>query len=791
MDKAGFLTLMNNIALLLVTSVASEAINFLPSRFRRWQPWLNGVAFSIICFVIMNLPFTLKQGLIYDTRSILISVIALVFGWIPALMTAVTAIVFRLTIGGIGTSMGVAVILSSAAIGLIWRRWIDPKTKKWRWGSVFLMGVTVHATMLACTMLLPYPDNIEIIRKLAVPILVFYPIGSFLLSMLLIRRQEYRGVQSQLEQSEERFKTLFQEAPLGYQSLDANGNFLEVNEQWLAMLGYTRDEVIGKWFGDFVAPEHRNAFRERFPIFKAQGQIHSEFKMLHKSGAAIFIAFDGKIGYDIDGDFLQTHCILQNVTVQRQMEEDLRASEEQYRRLFETMTLGVVYQSKDGVILSANPAAERILGRSLAELQGETSLSNTWKTLDIDGSAASGSEHPSMIALKTGQPCGSCVLGIYNPQISDHVWISVNAIPLFHPGETEPYQVYTTFQDVTAEYKATRNYYLLFHEMVDAFALHEIVCDANGKPVDYRFLAVNSGFERMTGLKEKDIIGKTVLEVLPETESYWIEIYGRVALTGEPVRFENYTKTSNKYFTVSAYRPAPGQFACTFSDVSERVNAENESKRVMLRLRALLDNSPSPIMIMDEEGRLIEASAAAEQILGFSMEKSDAPEAAASPLKMIAEKIKQASSHAAIGDPVQKSLDVFEQEGRKWYFESRLFPIHTLDQDKRLFGYLALDVTERVATELALKKSEEKYSNYIKYAPYGVMVVNEEGQYVDVNPAAVAITGYDQERLLGMTILDITENESIPSAILYFQQLKKTGSMSEELRYIHADGSTR
>jgi PAS domain S-box-containing protein len=110
---------------------------------------------------------------------------------------------------------------------------------------------------------------------------------------------------------------LFNNAPLGYQSLDFGGNFIEVNQQWLDTLGYEREEVIGKWFGDFLTPAYQDGFRKRFPIFKAQGHIHSEFEMVHKNGSVLFIAFDGKIGYDLNGNFKQTHCILQDITKAR------------------------------------------------------------------------------------------------------------------------------------------------------------------------------------------------------------------------------------------------------------------------------------------------------------------------------------------------------------------------------------------------------------------------------------------------------------------------------------------
>ena len=90
--KAELLTLLSNIALLLIMSVAYETTNFIPSRFQRWTPWINGVVLSGICVVIMNFPFTLMPGLVYDTRSILISVTGLVFGLIPTILASVTAI---------------------------------------------------------------------------------------------------------------------------------------------------------------------------------------------------------------------------------------------------------------------------------------------------------------------------------------------------------------------------------------------------------------------------------------------------------------------------------------------------------------------------------------------------------------------------------------------------------------------------------------------------------------------------------------------------------------------------
>jgi PAS domain S-box-containing protein len=133
--------------------------------------------------------------------------------------------------------------------------------------------------------------------------------------------------------SEDRFRVLFDQAPLGYQSLDENGCFIEVNAAWLNTLGYQRDEVLGKWFGDFLAPEFVEAFRQRFPIFKANGKIHSEFQMIHKNGNRRFIAFEGRIGCRPDGSFKQTHCILSDITEVKQMDLYLEVEREILEKL--------------------------------------------------------------------------------------------------------------------------------------------------------------------------------------------------------------------------------------------------------------------------------------------------------------------------------------------------------------------------------------------------------------------------------------------------------------------------
>ena len=127
--------------------------------------------------------------------------------------------------------------------------------------------------------------------------------------------------------------------------------------------------------------------------------------------------------------------------------------EGRYQVLFRNGLQGIVVQDAGGRIISANPAAERILGLSLDQLLGRTSTDPRWHAIREDGSDFPGTAHPAMVALATGEPQEGVLMGLSHPERGDIRWISVNAAPMFLPGGPGPYQVLTTFLDVTARHR--------------------------------------------------------------------------------------------------------------------------------------------------------------------------------------------------------------------------------------------------------------------------------------------------------------------------------------------------
>lgn len=540
------------------------------------------------------------------------------------------------------------------------------------------------------------------------------------------------------------FQTVFQTSPdAALVTRVCDGVIMHVNSGFCRITGYTQKEAIGKTTLDL------NLYydvADRFSFLSAMSATG-----VVEDRPAVFRRRDGSPYYALlssrsfwSGGYQYVCASVRDISEEQRIARESSERDEELRRLFETMSQGVIYQNLAGNILSANPAAERMLGLSLAELIQRTTRSEAWNLLRDDGSPLPESDNPVTIAAQTGAPCGPITIGAYNAKRGDHVWLSVTATPLFRGAERTPYQVYVIMEDISVQKRAQRSYQLLFQEMMDAFSLNEIMLDEDGMPVNYRYLAVNPAFERMVGLPSNELVGKTVLELLPQTDQSWIDTYGKVALTGEPITFQYYAQTLDQYFNVSAYRPAPMQFACIITDITSRIQYQKEKERAqeqINRLAHICDVAPSSILVYDSNGKILYSNEYTAQMHGYTKEEL---------LTMYVYEIAQDSSTAIIESNIRHIRDAGDVVMRRTVIKRDGTPIPLLiyarptewDGQPAILA-IGTNLTEQIRAEKTLQESLAQNRRILENLQDGFFRADLDGNFFMINPRMAQIYGYD------------------------------------------------
>ena len=250
-------------------------------------------------------------------------------------------------------------------------------------------------------------------------------------------------------------------------------------------------------------------------------------------------------------------------------------------------------------------------------------------------------------------------------------------------------------------------YRLLIDNSITAIASHEMIVDEKGKPIDYIFKSANAAFEIQTGLEIDKIIGKKITEVLPGIENTpFIEIYGKVALNGESISFEQYSEPLKKYFLIYAYQIKYKEFATVFIDISERILNENYALQSKLLLNAIIE-SPENLIIMaiDKNYNYLAFNKAHRDSMQFAYNSNI--ELERSILDYITSeedkyKAKENYDRAMKGES-HSTIEKYGDENKS-YYESRYNPI--LNEKNEVIGITAFasDITERIQREETIQK---------------------------------------------------------------------------------------
>jgi PAS domain S-box-containing protein len=438
-----------------------------------------------------------------------------------------------------------------------------------------------------------------------------------------------------------------------------------------------------------------------------------------------------------------------NLTRRKQVEQALGESDERHRSVIAAMTEGVVLQSADGRILTANASAEAILGSSKERREGKNLINPKWRTIHEDGSPFPSDEHPVGATLRTGKPCTNVIMGLQKPD-GELRWISINTQPLIRASQEKAHAVVASFSDITGHKQAEdalRRQAQIIEQIQDAV----VVTDLDG-----RVKLWNKGAENIFGYTAAEAIGHqaSTLYALEEQANLPLREKRNPATEGWARR-----KSGERCFihlSMTLLRDehgAPYGMIGYASDLTELKRAEEALRESEARNRLIVDTAMDAIITMDAAGKITGWNAQAEATFGWTAQEvigKPLADAIIPPEHREAHK-RGLSRYLATGEArlLNRRIEMSALRRTGEIFPVELAVAAILNPNGPVtFSAFIKDIGARKHAEENLRKSEERYRTLVERMTDGVYRSTPAGKFLEVNPAMVTMLGYENKKEL-------------------------------------------
>jgi PAS domain S-box-containing protein len=404
---------------------------------------------------------------------------------------------------------------------------------------------------------------------------------------------ERRRTEAALRESEAKYRAIVDNAIEGIFQSTLNGRFLNVNPAMARIYGYASPEEMIQSVTDistqiYVDPDKRKELQHRLAMEK--NLIGFETQDYRKDGTPIWVSMNIRVVSDDSGKPLFYEGTVEDITTSKAATEKLQERQHFIETVLDAEP-GTVYifdlQENRNVFINRNWLVN--YGYSTEETQNaENLLAEVIHPQDL----------PRVIEyhdhIRSAQDDKSTFEMEYRVHRKDGDWRWVQSRDIIFNRNTEGRvtQILGILNDITelkqrqeALHESERKYRLLFENMTSAFAVHKMIYDDQGKPVDYRYLEANPAFEKLTGIPIDTLIGRTIKEVIPTIEEYWVETFGKVAMTGEPIAYTNFARELGRYYDTYVFSPEKDTFAVVFNDITEKILAQEQIQKLNVELQ--------------------------------------------------------------------------------------------------------------------------------------------------------------------------------------------------------------
>lgn len=410
---------------------------------------------------------------------------------------------------------------------------------------------------------------------------------------------ERKQVEAALQTSEKRFRDMADHAPVMIWATDPTGYCTYLNQGWYNFTGQTEETGLGFGWLDAVHPEDSKSSKDVF--LKANEQREAfrlEYRLRRRDGVYCWAIDAANPWFGEDGEFKGYIGSVIDISNRKQAEEALAVNEARLRGFVDANVIGILYGDIYGNIREANDELLRIVGYAREDLQA-----GRLRWVDITP--------PEYLSLDEQGIAEARANGACTPYEKEYIRKDGSRVPVLIGyslvGEIREDTVVFVLdlsdrkQAEAALRRSEERYRTLFETIDEGFCVIEMLFDQHNKPIDYRFLEVNPAFEKQTGLTNAR--GKLMRELVPNHEEHWFEIYGEVARTGKPSRFESRAAAMHRWYDVYAFRieqPESHKVAVLFNDITDRKQVEEEQEKLLTEEQAAREAAERANRIKDE-----------------------------------------------------------------------------------------------------------------------------------------------------------------------------------------------
>jgi PAS domain S-box-containing protein len=603
---------------------------------------------------------------------------------------------------------------------------------------------------------------------------------------LQAQNEELRTSRAETEEQLLRYTKLYEFAPMGYFTVVRNGKTIQnANLAAERLMGLSRREFLDQPFIRFIEEESHSVvvglLAKTFDGSASDEPLGCDVKMVGKGQKS----FWAHIKAVVSADMQLCRIAVLDITASKETEEALRKSEAVFRSALQSLSEGIVVQDTTSAIQLCNPQAEHILGLTVEQMMGRTSLDPRWRSIHEDGSPFPGETHPVPIALKTGLSQHNVIMGVHKPDDSLS-WISINAEPIFFEGETEIRGAIATFTDVTERKKAEELLKASFRDVKNFRMALEAATLISITDIEGTILYANEHFAALSQFSAQELIGnnhRMINSGYHDTEFF--KNMWQTIKSGKPWRGEirNRAKDGSNYWVEAVICPMFDehgevyQYMAVRYDITTRKKSEDALRLSQEQFRSIIDVSPVPYALNDEEGNITYLNPAFIQTFGYDL--NDIPTLTewwlcaypdAEYRKWIMEKwrgdLEKAEQHHQPFEELEVEIRC-KDGGHRSILVSAAAIGGTFKGTHLVILY---DFTDRKRAEALLAASEERYRSFVELQGTYFLRTDLEGKYTYASPAHIQTFGMGKTSVVGLSGLEHIIPEDHPKTFRAVEQ---------------------